>query len=194
MRCKFFGLLATLTLFGAVQAHATTVYQFDTPVTGTVAPAGSVDLTVNGSTATFMVSLPVGYSFMQLAFNLNSGATVAAGNYLVSSPSTTYGGIYGPFNTVLMGTQGNELTFTVNNFTGLSDTMVNGKPIWFVAAFVTDADTSGTMAADVTQTQQIQSEPSQTPLPATLPLLAGGAGVLGLLGWRRKRGKPAPRP
>lgn len=26
-----------------------------------------------------------------------------------------------------------------------------------------------------------------TPLPATLPLMAGGAGVLGLLGWRRKR-------
>jgi hypothetical protein len=28
---------------------------------------------------------------------------------------------------------------------------------------------------------------SQTPLPAALPLFAGGLGVLGLLGWRRKR-------
>ena len=28
---------------------------------------------------------------------------------------------------------------------------------------------------------------SQTPLPAALPLFATGLGVLGLLGWRRKR-------
>ena len=29
--------------------------------------------------------------------------------------------------------------------------------------------------------------PPSTPLPATLPLFAGGLGALGLLGWRRKR-------
>ena len=29
--------------------------------------------------------------------------------------------------------------------------------------------------------------PVATPLPATLPLFAGGLGALGLLGWRRKR-------
>jgi hypothetical protein len=28
---------------------------------------------------------------------------------------------------------------------------------------------------------------SATPVPATLPLFAGGLGALGLLGWRRKR-------
>jgi hypothetical protein len=28
---------------------------------------------------------------------------------------------------------------------------------------------------------------SQTPLPAALPLFAGGLGTLGVLGWRRKR-------
>ncbi len=31
------------------------------------------------------------------------------------------------------------------------------------------------------------SELSQTPLPAALPLFAGGLGALGLLGWRRKK-------
>jgi hypothetical protein len=33
----------------------------------------------------------------------------------------------------------------------------------------------------------IDTAPSATPLPATLPLLAGGVGVIGLLGRRRKR-------
>jgi len=31
-----------------------------------------------------------------------------------------------------------------------------------------------------------------TPLPAALPLFAGGLGALGLLGWRRKRKNGAP--
>ena len=31
------------------------------------------------------------------------------------------------------------------------------------------------------------SENSQTPLPAALPLFATGLGALGLLGWRRKK-------
>jgi hypothetical protein len=31
-----------------------------------------------------------------------------------------------------------------------------------------------------------------TPLPAALPLFAGGLGAMGLLGWRRKRKTPAP--
>jgi hypothetical protein len=35
------------------------------------------------------------------------------------------------------------------------------------------------------------AEVSATPLPAALPLFAGGLGALGLLGWRRKRKAPA---
>lgn len=33
----------------------------------------------------------------------------------------------------------------------------------------------------------VTSTPSATPLPATLPLFAGGLGAMGLFGWRRKR-------
>ncbi|MGB6342256.1 MAG: PEP-CTERM sorting domain-containing protein [Xanthobacteraceae bacterium] len=32
---------------------------------------------------------------------------------------------------------------------------------------------------------------SATPLPATLPLFAGGLGAIGLLGWRKKRNAQA---
>ena len=31
-------------------------------------------------------------------------------------------------------------------------------------------------------------DPSAVPLPAALPLLAGGIGLMGLMGWRRRRG------
>lgn len=36
-------------------------------------------------------------------------------------------------------------------------------------------------------TWSVSDPPSNTPLPAALPLFAGGLGALGLLGWRRKR-------
>jgi hypothetical protein len=36
-------------------------------------------------------------------------------------------------------------------------------------------------------TWAIELQVAQTPLPAALPLFAGGLGALGLLGWRRKR-------
>ena len=34
---------------------------------------------------------------------------------------------------------------------------------------------------------EVFAETSETPLPAALPLFATGLGVLGLLGWRRKK-------
>jgi hypothetical protein len=37
------------------------------------------------------------------------------------------------------------------------------------------------------ETIEITAPPAETPLPAALPLFAGGLGVIGLLGWRRKR-------
>ncbi len=40
---------------------------------------------------------------------------------------------------------------------------------------------------DIQPYQIVASEPAPVPLPAALPLFAGGLGLLGLLGWRRKR-------
>lgn len=50
--------------------------------------------------------------------------------------------------------------------------------------FVTDTNSNGNYIGLDTVSL---SSAAQTPIPATLPLLASGLGVVGLLGWRRKR-------
>jgi hypothetical protein len=183
VNAKFLGLAASLVLLGAAPVKATTIYQFDTSVSGTVAVAGEVDVSVSGSTATFMVSLPTGYTFTQLAFDL-TGGTVGAGAYTIdpnANANYNKGKLwpnFGPFNTTLSGSFSNTLTFTVSDFAGLFNVTVSGAPIWFVAAGVTNGGTSGIIAADSVAT---------TPLPAALPLFASGLGTLGVLGWRRKK-------
>jgi len=50
------------------------------------------------------------------------------------------------------------------------------------------ANISFQLSSGETLVSQLTSfEPTPTPLPATLPLFATGLGVLGLLGWRRKK-------
>jgi hypothetical protein len=49
-----------------------------------------------------------------------------------------------------------------------------------------------TTSGPLSGTTEIASAPAATPLPAALPLFAPGLGVMGLLGWRRKR-KPAAK-
>ena len=193
MKTKLFGFATALVLFAASQSHATTIYEFDTSVSGTIAPAGTVDLSVNGSTATFTVSLPSSYSFTQFAFNLLPGATVTSSdgysiitNANANFKKSAFTPNYGPFNTELNATSsfGNSLTFTVSNFAGISDVMVSGSPIWFIASFVYSGNTSGVMASDA---DYVQNDISETPLPATLPLFVAGLGTLGLLRLRGLR-------
>ncbi len=185
MNAKFLGLVASLVLLGAAPVKATTIYQFDTLVSGTVPVAGEVDVSVSGSTATFMVSLPTGYAFTQLAFDLTGGTVASSAAYSVNpNANANYnkGKLwpnFGPFNTTVSGNFSNTLTFTVDDFAGLFNVTVSGAPIWFVVAGVTSGGTSGIMAAD--------SVVNPTPLPAALPLFASGLGALGIAGWRRRK-------
>lgn len=184
MNAKFLGLVASVVLLGAAPVKATTIYQIDTLVSGTVPVAGEVDVSVSGSNATFTVSLPTGYTFTQLAFDLNPGGSVDSGAYTIATNANANynkGKLwpnFGPFNTTVSGSFSNSLTFTVSDFAGLFNVTVSGAPIWFVVAGVTDGGTSGIMAADSV---------TVTPLPAALPLFATGLGTIGVLGWRRKK-------
>ena len=206
MNSKLFGFATALVLFAASQSHATTIYQFDTPVSGAALPSGSVALDVAGSTATFTVTLPTGFSLNEFALDLSPGGTVKPGAYVVTTGSTTFGNTgktwpkFGPFNTILTppsGSFGNSLTFTVSNYTGIFDEPVTnttyfpaltGTPIWFVALFVDNSGVGGVSASDdYTVNNDGQGAAAETPLPAALPLFAGGLGTFGLLGWRRKR-------
>jgi|SRR5665213_343636 len=198
MKIKLLGLVSSLVLFASAHAHATTIYDFDTMVSGTTLPVGTVSLNVVGSTATFTVSFPTNYTFSEFALDLVSGGTVNPSSaYSVTSYSpginVTQGktfGYIGPFNTVLSGNFGNSLTFIVSNYTGIFDISFTDKnnivdPIWFVAGFVNHGSTTGFIAAD-------SIEPVVTPLPGALPLFAGGLSVLGLLVRRRNRAGAAP--
>jgi hypothetical protein len=55
-----------------------------------------------------------------------------------------------------------------------------------VVGAVGDVDPSCGIERDIA-TVSIVVTPTATPLPAALPLFASGLGVMGLLGWRRKR-------
>jgi hypothetical protein len=55
---------------------------------------------------------------------------------------------------------------------------------------VVDGNPSGAPLVAITY-DYTAAEISATPLPAALPLFAAGLGVMGLLGWRRKRKDPA---
>jgi hypothetical protein len=196
LKTKLFGFATALMLFAASQSHATTIYVFDTPVSGAALPSGSVDLDVAGSNATFTVTLPTGFALSEFALDLTAGGTVNAGAYVVTTGSTTFGNAgktwpkFGPFNTILTpssGNFGNSLTFTVSNYAGIFDELVTnttyfpaltGVPIWFVAVFTNNSGVGGVVASDAVE---------ETPLPAALPLFAGGLGTFALLGWRRKR-------
>jgi hypothetical protein len=178
---KFGWLVASLVIFASAQSQAAT-YTFDVSVDGvfsSAVPFGTVDVS---SAGVVTITMPSTYSLSEIAFNLNSGASVDAGSYTVSGPAS-YGSnsLYGPFNTVLDGAFGSSATFTVSNFSGIFNLTVNSQPIWF-AAVLSDANSTGVVAADAPL-----PPPRSTPLPAAMPLFASGMGALGLLGWRRKR-------
>ena len=82
--------------------------------------------------------------------------------------------IPGAFGFVSLGDNG---TLAINFTTAL----LTGGPLFL---YIGEVGNNGEVAASAIS---ISDTPVATPLPAALPLFASGAGVLGFLGWRRKR-------
>jgi hypothetical protein len=90
-----------------------------------------------------------------------------------------------------IGTGASQLTSITGDLTGLPGPALVSMETGSGAVFYSDPSgywCAGTSACggDHGLTSQ-WSTTSATPLPAALPLFAGGLGALGLLGWRRKR-------
>jgi hypothetical protein len=123
------------------------------------------------------------------------GTTALGGSYtfsqtfFVSNPSTAaLAGTWWIDDTGFLAVNGNTVDTQANDYTGVSFTVpsadfVMGLNTISVTMTVGDGLWDGTRVSFST----VQGITAATPLPAALPLFAGGLGALGVLGWRRKR-------
>ncbi len=72
----------------------------------------------------------------------------------------------------------------------LSNINLDANDLIVLSIFMDASNTTG-FGDFVGLSLNIDITPGETPLPAALPLFAGGLGALGLLGWRRKRKQAA---
>lgn len=185
--------------FGAVGANLagdtyTTTYIYDTSV-GTIVSGGTVGQQLVGGTrvGTTSASLGASITINGVTFSVggsyfgNYSATCAApcvpgststfGDTVEDSSTTVLTDVIQQLNGALIPPLPTSLTAPVT-VTAMAGDTLEGE-FYYVANGTTDdlmlGETSGTL-----------SLPS-TPVPAALPLFATGLGVMGLLGWRRKR-------
>ena len=195
---------AALTI--AAQARADTIDFFlstvegstnTTPTSGgTTAPNPQVEVIVDElttTTATVEFLIAAGHSFdAPVGINVNGlfevtgvvgsgtgngvdpcGPNLGAG-HACSGGGTSHAGSF------------NFETSAVNSGTITIDLTAENGTTWANALAVLVANSNGWEAAD-NMSGAPQDLGFATPLPATLPLFSAGLGVIGLLGWRRKR-------
>jgi hypothetical protein len=183
-------ILASVVAF-ASPLSASTVYSVS-DVVGAVTLGGTIttDGTIGALTVANIVDFDVsltGIGTTHITKSTNIRPTFIGGNAL----SATLGGLFfnfsgtGFFNIQTTGVTGSQWVMCAS--AGSSCTPLNN---WFVNG----GGSSGVFNGEV-GTVEVAIGPgdpaTSTPLPAALPLFATGLGVLGLLGWRRKRNAAA---
>ncbi len=188
-------VLGTALLFGVERGNATTVAY--TP-NGT--DPGAVDLNTAitvpgapaGGTLSFNLTLGANYSLGSFSgasgnFNMEldtQSTPFSSGAFLTAAPSTPGSTNYGDqTNSVL-----------AKNITDTSLWTVNVLPGDFPVKLTINSSFSGfcdgpdaCFPPNATFSYDFTANTATTPLPAALPLFAGGLATLGVLGWRRKR-------
>ncbi len=186
---KFIAIVALgLLVFGAGQAKASTMFGFSysgTVGTDSVSGSGILFGTDLGS-GTFLLTSGSGTSTE--AGNLTLMAAGTYINTLAPSVNLTSDNLLTPGNNPTL--NGNGIVFSgsllpVNSqyFNIFGD----GSNYTYFNNYDNFPVTSLTLGSFTISNLGEGNDTSATPLPAALPLFAGGLGGLGLLGWRRKR-------
>jgi hypothetical protein len=192
MKPKFFGIVAGLTLsvmFSAAPATATTYYanltgDAESSSTGT----GFALVTINTNMMTVNVTfsgLTTGTTASHIHCCTASAGTGTAG---VATTTPTFVGF--PLG-VTSGTYNNTLDLTLASSYNPAFVTAEGGSVAAAEAALLLGLATDVAYLNIHTTMfpggEIRGFLVPTPLPATLPLFATGLGVLGLLGWRRKR-------
>jgi hypothetical protein len=163
-------------------------------------PFGTVQVVENGANLDFTVTLNSTYIFNKstgmdaFVFGV-SGATTAditsiSAGFVVDASLPQHEDGFGDFLFGLekSATGGQLLTFTVVNAT-LADLVAStgsgSEHVLFAADIVGNGLTGPVGSSDCTNCAP--TPPGETPIPGALPLFTSGIGLLGFLGWRRKR-------
>jgi hypothetical protein len=182
---------AALSAMGAASAHADTIYTYTgtdfTTVTGTYTTSDSVSGMIDlaaplGDNAPLGLVTPVSFSFSDGVQTITNTTPLYTSSILLS---TNGSGV--PTRWVI------DLSFT-STFTGIiADSLccsTYGSPVLSFTDIGYIASDDYGLTQSTAGTWNVTT--SGTPLPAALPLFAGGLGAMGLLGWRRKRKNGAP--
>jgi hypothetical protein len=172
-------LMAASVVFATSAARADFVYSYS----GTALTAGAAPFVGNSVTGEFTVASALGDNFngviapTQFSFTngLFSVGNSTASFYSIDVQTSSTGAIIDW--AILVYSSHGSATATIQT-TNSGDSTTSLGPTTLVSA--SNSGAPGTWSAS-------NSAASATPLPAALPLFAGGLGALGLLGWRRKR-------
>jgi hypothetical protein len=201
---KLFGAVAALALLGISPASANS-YTVDFNIDPTDTVTGTIVTSCDNCwldqsnivSWSFMLNGSVGFSSSDPSASMDVGGhnLYASGQQLFYYTTTTIGNFNDTLfcvGTYIAGTCSNN----GNQFIGL-DFASGSSPspyLWYLdypaGVFVStysSADCDITSGASCFVTISLPPPASATPLPAALPLFATGLGVMGLLGWRRKR-------
>jgi PEP-CTERM motif-containing protein len=207
MKRQLFAIIACM-LLPVSQASATT-YQLNNLlsfVSGTITTDGTLGTLTSPSQIT---AWTINQTFDTLRYPASISSPASPSNSTVTltgnALTATATGLFFNFS----GSGGSLLEFASNNFFGGSGGIslqycdATGNCLnqnltvlhsFALMAFIdpgTSSTSSGVMESG-TMIEIATAVPSSVPLPATLPFFATGLGVLGLLGWRRKRKNSAP--
>jgi hypothetical protein len=197
MKTKLLGLIAYMALLGVPQAGATTYNLTGTSgidVTGTITTDGNIGTLSAADITSWNINET--FDTIHVPTNINpSNSTVSLSGDALTATSTQL-----LFN--FADTATSKLEFVSNNFpnpggfnvqfcdaTTPCINQVGASDFSFMEIVFASGGccSSSTGVAETGNTQIGTAAVATTPLPAALPLFGAGLGLMGLLGWRRKR-------